>query len=190
MRNLSRQRGVTMIESMAAVSVMLIGATGIAGLYTTGVRMNGDARRVTRATAIAQDLMNNLLMQPYSEGGGPFANACTANDNDIADSALNFETDDDPIVRSHGDHGEADITALGNRWYGIPAASLGGEYQRFWNVRYIDTNGDGINDAIQIAVIVRWPVGSGLVADGGAAPKTSAYRRVVLLGAQVNPVGY
>jgi prepilin-type N-terminal cleavage/methylation domain-containing protein len=171
----SRQRGLTLIESMLAVSIMLIGATGIAGLYTTGVRMNGNARRVTRATAIAQDLLNNIALWPYTSTA--LQNTSVTNDTDIADSALNFESSSDPVGDGIADHGEADLTALGTGWYGIPAAQLGGEYERYWNVATIDTNGDGTSDAIEVAVIVRWRQGTG-------------WRRIVLLGAQNNPVGY
>jgi prepilin-type N-terminal cleavage/methylation domain-containing protein len=177
MRARSSERGFTLIESMLAMAIMLVGAVGLGSLYTTGIRMNGDARRMTRATAIAQDLVSNIALWPYNEASGsPLANASTANDGDVGDSAYAFQGDANPLGDGLADHGEADLTAMGTAWTGLPAAELGGVYERYWNVRYVDTNGNGVNDLAQIAVIVRWPHGGG-------------WRRVVLLTAKVNPGG-
>ncbi len=173
MRRHDGRRGFTLIECMAALSVMLVGAAGLMGLFTTGVVLNGNARRITRATAIAEDLLAGIALWPYQEGTGPLANTSTANDGDIGDTALGFETDDDPVGHGLADHGEADLPAS---WTGIPAAELSGEYERYWNVRYVDTNGDGVNDLAQVAAVVRWRQGG-------------VWRRVVLLSAKLNPAG-
>lgn len=178
MRTRASERGLTLIESMLALAIMLIGAMGLASLFTTGVQMNGDARRMTRATAIAQDLLNNIALWPYQDNvaGTPLANTSTANDADVGDAAFAFQQDANPVGDGLADHGEADLTALGALWTGIPAAELGGEYERYWNVRYVDTNGNGVNDLVQIAVIVRWQHAGG-------------WRRIVLLTAKINPGG-
>lgn len=178
MRHHRSERGFTLIESMAALAVMLIGAAGIAGVFTMGTRMNGDATRMTRATAIAKDLLDNIALWPYQDNvaGTPLANTSTANDADIGDTAFNFMTDADPLGHGLADHGEADLGALGGLWTGIPTAGLQGVYERYWNVAYVDSNGDGVNDLVQIAVIVRWRQGTG-------------WRSVVLLSAKLNPTG-
>ncbi len=169
-------RGFTLIESLVAMVVLLVGAAGLMGLFATGMQMNGDARRLTRATAIAQDLVNNIGTWPYQDdvAGTPLANTSTTNDADLGDTAAAFETDPDPLGHGLADHGEADLAALGAAWTGASAADLGSEYQRYWNVAYVDTDGDGVNDLVQIAVVVRWPHGGG-------------WRRVVLLSAKPNP---
>jgi len=167
------QRGFTIVECMAAMAIMLVGAAGIVSLHTYGVVMNGDARRMTRATAIAQDLMNNIQLWAYNEAG-PLAKVSTKNSSDIADTAHAFESDPSPLADGLADHDETTLTALGTSWLGTPQATLGVEYQRYWNVLYVDTNGDGINDVVQIAVIVRWPQGAG-------------WRRVVLQTMKLNP---
>jgi prepilin-type N-terminal cleavage/methylation domain-containing protein len=172
------ERGFTLIESMAALSVMLIGAAGIAGVFTMGMRMNGDATRMTRAAGIAKDLLDNIALWPYQDNvaGTPLANTSTANDADIADTAFKFMTSADPLGDRIADHGEADLAALGALWTGIPSADLQGLYERYWNVAYVDTNGDGVNDLVQIAVVVRWRQGNG-------------WRSVVLVSAKLNPAG-
>ncbi len=176
MRDHRPQRGFTLVEVMVAMAIMLIGATGLMGLYSTGVVMNGEARHLTRATAIAEDLLNNISLWPYQDNvaGTPLANTSTANDGDLGDTAFRFQTDADPIASGLADHGEADLAALGVAWTGLPASELEGGYQRYWSVAYVDVDGDGVNDQAQIAVIVRWPQGGG-------------WRRVVLLSAKLNP---
>lgn len=174
MQTRARERGVTLIESMLALAILLVGAVAIASVFTTGVRMNGDARRMTRATAIAQDLVNNMALWPYDEGTGPLTNASSKNDTDLADTAFAFQRVAAPVGDKLADHGEADLTAMGARWTGLPTSALAGGYERYWNVRYVDTNGSGQNDLAEIAVVVRWPHGGG-------------WRRIVLLTAKLNP---
>lgn len=169
----STPRGFTLIENMIAMAVMLVGALGLMGLHNMGVTMNGDALRVTRATAIAQDLVGSIEAWDYSEVG-PLQKISTTNLTDIGDHAQQFEREADPIGAGLADHGEADLVALGAAWYGLPTAALNGIYERYWNVLYSDTNGDGTNDAVQIAVVVRWRQGAG-------------WRRIVLHAVKLNP---
>ena len=159
------QRGFTLVECMIALAVTLVGAVAMMGLFTVGVRMNGDARRVTRATAIAQDLLNNIELWSYTDAR---LSKVSSNTTDIADAEFQFEKVDLPLDGGLADHGEASLGA----WNGIPASGLGAEYERYWNVLH-DTNGSAEND-IQIAVVVRWKQGSG-------------WRRIVLQGMKLNP---
>jgi prepilin-type N-terminal cleavage/methylation domain-containing protein len=167
-----RARGFTLIEAMMAMLVLLVGATGMVAVYMQGQRMHSDALRATRATAIAQDLLNNVEQWPYANTTGqPLYNRATGNDADIGDTAFRFETSADPVSDGFADHGEGDLPV---NYTGLPAASLAPFYERFWNVSYPpDAAGVGI-DAANIAVIVRWPSGPG-------------WRRVVLMSAKPNP---
>lgn len=167
MRTSTRSGGFTLIEVTVAMAILLLGALGLAGLTNMGNRMNSDGRRVTRATAIAQDLLANIALWEYADAR--LANGNTGNDADLGDGALAFESGGTPPA----DHAEAD---LGAGWLGIPAADLAaGGYQRFWNVSSADDwNGNGRPDAIRIAVIVRWPIGTG-------------FRRIVLYTTKINP---
>ena len=60
-----RQRGVGLLEVMVAMTVLLFGLLGVLGLNGIGVRLNGDGRRVTRATALARDLMSQMELWDY-----------------------------------------------------------------------------------------------------------------------------
>jgi prepilin-type N-terminal cleavage/methylation domain-containing protein len=164
------RRGFTLLEMMIAMMVLLIGAVGVAGLSSQGSKMNGDSRRVMRATAIAQDLVANIELWPYADVR--LANGVPDNDGDIGDAALAYESASAP----NADHGEADLVAGGGTWLGVAAAEIQlGGYQRYWNVSEGDDwNANGVPDAKRIAVIVRWPQGAG-------------FRRVVLYTTKPNP---
>lgn len=167
------QRGLTLIEAMIAMVVMLVAAVGMLGLHVQGQRIDADAVRILRATAIAQDLVGQIALWPYNDPR--LANANAGNDATLGDPDFAFEAEGPPPA----DHGEADLTLGGTLWNGIPTADLSSGYERYWNVAYptspaFDTNGNGISDSMQVAVIVRFPSGG-------------RFRRVVLLSIKGNP---
>lgn len=170
-----RASGFTLLEVLIAVGVLLIGAVGMLSLHVHGLRMEGDARRITRATAIAQDLMDQIAIWPW---GDPRLGTATALETSrlatLGDPAFAFEGATPPTASFSDATGG--LTQGGTTWMGIPLAdtqAIG--FERYWNVAYADdTNGNGIPDAARIAVIVRYPVGIG-------------FRRVVLLGTKPNP---
>ena len=171
------QRGVTLIEAMVAMVVLLVGAIGMVSIHSTGARLQGEAREVTRATAIAQDLMNQIQTWEYADVR--LANANASNDADPSDDAGAFALYG---TTPPFDHAEADLTAGGGTWTGIPTAALAtGGFERYWNVSTTDQNGNlidaagnGVADGMRVAVIVRWLQGA-------------SWHRVVLHGYKVNP---
>ena len=167
---IDRSRGFTIIEVMAAMAIMVIGAVGLVGLHTIGITVNGDARRMTRATAIAQDLLNQIELWPYADARlAPRTGTST----DIGDPTFAFQWATPPPA----DHKEADLTLGGAVWNGIPLANIN-DYERYWNVIEVDdSNNNGIKDAKRIGVIVRWP-------------QSGAWRRVVLLSVKPNPLEF
>ena len=185
------ERGTTLIEALVALVVLLIAALGTMALHAQGQRMEAESRGITRATAIAQDLMSQIATWAYADPR--LANANTANDKDFADTANLFETQTPPPF----DHAEADLTLNGLSFNGIqgpgsavPVAYIGapcaagalGCYERYWNVsstdaagNLIDANANGVPDGVHVSVIVRWYEGANL-------------HRVVLVGFLVNPL--
>ncbi len=172
-------RGSTLVEVMAAMGVMLIGAAGAAGLNSMGMRIDGDGRRLTRATAIAEDLAQQIQLWPYADPR--LANANAANDDDIGDTTFAAEQQAD--VSGLVDHGEADLTLGGAAWLGIPATDLqGAGYERYWSVSFndpgnpgalLDTNSNMVPDGMRVAVMVRWP-------------HLGTWRRIVVFVTKVN----
>ena len=176
---MARQRrasGATLIEAMIAMSVLVIGSMGMVGLHRIGARMNGDSRIMTRATAIAQDLVNQMQLWDYTNDPR-LANTTTGNDADFADGAGAFEK---AVGNFTYDHQESELEsqAVPYTWLGIPSATVQGaggvNFSRYWNVAEVDTDDTGAVVAKRVAVIVRWK------RDGAA-------RRIVLVTVLRNP---
>jgi type II secretory pathway pseudopilin PulG len=163
-------RGATLIEVMVAMAVLMIGAAGVVGLQKQSQAFLGDARRITRASFVAQDLANQIQLWRFDDPR--LSNSVTSNDVDIADAAGLFMTHAGPLA----DHGETDLTAGGMSWNGLgPAALVSSGMERYWNVAAPDdVNVNGLPDSLRIAVIVRWPVAGG-------------WRRYVFYTVKVNP---
>lgn len=170
-RSKRRQRGATLLEAMFAMAVLMVGAAGLAGLQRQSAFFMGDGRRAARAAAFGQDLVNQIELWDYADGR--LSNASTKNDGDLGDSAGAFESTADPIAAGIADHGEKD---LGASFTGLAADALRANgMERFWNVATPDdANGNGVPDALRVAVIVRWP------AHGG-------WRKAVFMVTKINP---
>ena len=173
------QRGSSLVEVIIAMALTMVGAVGVANLNNMGLRYVGDGRRMTRAVAIAEDLASQISMWGYTDAR--LSNGNASNDDDLGDTGFALERTATSGVTALVDHVEAD---LGAGWQGIPAADLvAGGYERFWNVSFndpstpgtlLDANANTVADGMRIAVIVRWPQGSG-------------FRRVVVYVTKPNP---
>ncbi len=169
--------GFSLIEAMVAMVVLLVGSIGMMSLHSTGLRLQGEAREITRATAIAQDLMNQIQTWEYADPR--LSNPNSSNDRDVGDDAQLFTVYGSAPP---SDHAEADLTLNGAGWTGIPGSNLAvGGFERYWNVSnlnpdgsLIDSGSNGLVDGMRVAVIVRWPQGG-------------TWHRVVLHGFKVNP---
>jgi hypothetical protein len=164
------QSGTTLIEVMAATCILLVAGVGTLGMHTQQLKMNGDARRMTQATALAQDMVENIAL--WNWGDARLADTNTGNDADIGDSAFDFER----LANPPYDHAEkdGDLTLGGTQWNGIPT-NPDSPFERYWNVALPDDlENNGIKDAVRIAVIVRWQ-------------GTGGWRRIVLMTTKANP---
>jgi len=169
MRSAACSRGVTLIEVMFALAILLVAASGMVGIHNQGVQMMADARQMTRATGIASDLVEQIESWGYTDGrlvdGNPGNNGELGDHGQFLAQALTYA----------GEYAEANLAA--GPWYGIPTASLPAGYERYWNVADDDLDGNGTVDVKRIAVVVRWPHGNG-------------FRRVVLVTSKLNPAVY
>jgi len=181
-------RGSTLLEALIAMGVLMTGAVGLVGLNNMALRLDSDGRRLTRASAIAQDLASQIALWPYTDAR--LSNAVTTNDDNIGDTT--FALQKPGTANGLVDHGgfdatgrvEPDLTLGGTTWYGIPSDELvNAGFERYWNVSFndpakagalLDYNGNGVADAMRVAVIVRWQAGGG-------------WRRIVVLVTKPNP---
>lgn len=163
-------RGSTLIEAMVAMSVLVIGAMGMMGLHTQGIKIESDSRHITRATAIAQDLLSQVQLWDYDDAR--LADTFTDNLATLGDPDFAVEREADLLAAKLVDHAEAELTAGGAEFHGLPTSAISG-YERYWSFAEDlvndDTNGNGVVDGRRVAVLVRWKSGGG-------------WRRVVLLG--------
>ena len=144
MIRLRSQCGTTLVEAMIALLVVAVGATGSIGVHAYQVARNGEARRITEATGLAQDLVENISLWAWDDAR--LLNSNGSNDGDIGDTAHRFEGSSPPY-----DHSQAE---LGSTWTGLPDRA---GFERYWNVAI---PADFPNQR-RIAVIVRWPQGGG-----------------------------
>jgi type IV pilus assembly protein PilV len=84
---ISRQRGITMVESLVALVVLSVGMLGIASLYITSLKANRSALVRTQAVNLAADIADRIRAnrggkEDYAAGGydegGPESQDCSA----------------------------------------------------------------------------------------------------------------
>ena len=63
---MSDNRGFTIIEVMFALSIFAIGILAVSGLSISAVGSNASSRRITEATARAEDRLERLAALPYA----------------------------------------------------------------------------------------------------------------------------
>src|SRR5512136_305562 len=90
MRRQPSERGMSLVEVMIAVVLLVVAAMGVFQTTRFGLKLNQDARRQTRAITIAQDLLNQIQTWPYDDPR--LDNTNTANDADYGDGSGKYET--------------------------------------------------------------------------------------------------
>lgn len=174
-------RGFSLIESMVASVVMLIGLLGLAGLQVTGMRANNLGKRMSQASLLAQDLVQNMQVWQYTDarlspqGGAAPAHTGAYSDTNHADvakfwdlrntAALTSNVDGSSVTFDYTDGatGAALTSQLAANYEGVLSpvdTSLpAGEqtvYQRYWNVFLVDLTGSGTAQGKLVQVMVRW----------------------------------
>jgi prepilin-type N-terminal cleavage/methylation domain-containing protein len=175
-------RGFSLIEAMVASVVMLIGLLGLAGLQVVAMRANNLGKRMSQASLLAQDLVQNLQIWEYSDARlTPQASASPAHtgfytDTNHADIAKFWELRNTAALKSNVDgssvsfdftDGAAGAGATGQltgaNYCGVLSpvdlTLPAGEqiiFQRYWNVFLIDMRGLGSADGKLVQVVVRW----------------------------------
>lgn len=166
------QRGTTLIEVMAATCILIVAGLGTLAMHGQQLKMNGDARRMTEATALGQDLVESIALWNWGDARLAEKNHKKDGNTDIGDSAFAFQLDNPPYDYAEKD---GDLTLGGAQWNGLLNDPTKTGFERYWNVLYFDDiENNGIFDAVRIAVIVRWQ-------------GTGGWRRIVLMTTKANP---
>jgi len=174
-------RGFSLIESMVASVVMLIGLLGLAGLQVTGMRANNLGKRMAQASLLAQDLAQSMQVWAYTDarltpqGGAAPAHTGTYADTNHADVAKFWDLRNTAALISNvdgssvtfdftdGAAGAAQVNQLAANYGGVLSpvdTSLpAGEqtiFQRYWNVFQVDLTASGTPQGKLVQVMVRW----------------------------------
>lgn len=174
-------RGFSLVESMVASVVMLIGLLGLAGLQVTGMRANNLGKRMAQASLLAQDLVQNMRVWQYTDArltpqaAATPAHTGTYSDTNHAHVAKYWDLRNTPDLISNvdgsavtfdytdGPAGAALVDQLAANYEGVLSPvdlSLpAGEqtvFQRYWNVFQVDLSGSGTAQGKLVQVVVRW----------------------------------
>jgi prepilin-type N-terminal cleavage/methylation domain-containing protein len=181
LRPRAMDRGFSLIESMVASVVMLIGLLGLAGLQITGIRANNLGKRMAQASLLAQDLVQSMQVWEYADarltpqGGAAPSHTGVYADTNHADVVKFWDLQNTAALISNvngstvtfdftdGAAGAAQVNQLAANYEGVLSpvdTSLpAGEqtiYQRYWNVFNVDLTGSGTAQGKLVQVMVRW----------------------------------
>jgi prepilin-type N-terminal cleavage/methylation domain-containing protein len=175
-RSRVHDRGFSLVESMVASAVMLIGLLGLAGLQITAMRSNNVGKRMAMASLLAQDLAQNVQIWDYTDARLATPNhPTTLTDTNVSEIAKYWDLRNSQALVSNvdgssvtfdftdGPSGGSQVNQLASNYSGILSpvdASLpAGEqvvFQRYWNVFNLDLSGTGSPQGKLIQIIVRW----------------------------------
>lgn len=164
---------MTLIEALISTVIFLIGVTGIMQMQLISRRSTTMARKLEQATGLAQDLVANTALWPYGDPRlVPIATVASVTDAQVQARALDTHAATVSSAANKAQYGElASTNALnpsalktGTSPYDGLSADVDGDgtpdFERYWNVFGLDSDGDGVLEGKLIVVIVRWKEGS------------------------------
>ncbi len=194
MRTRQRDRGTTLVETMIAVLVALIGVFGLGTLiFQATVTNKNEGTEVTRATIYAQDKIERLLSFGAAGGIGAFANyaSCTqpigaqpvaCNSSGITDGGWTTGLKSGGVQVTSGmipsctaaglDIGYVDfLDSSGNQVTGSCAtvSSVNPAYVRMWQISNVSVGGAPLNPQVKQITVGVWSASS-VGNTGGARP--------------------
>lgn len=162
-------RGTTLIEATIAMSIALIGLTGLMSVQTLAARSIRDSQRVRQASALANDLQEQVRRWPYTDARLTQVlpvTSLTASDItarwDMGSAALAPSTsramyaeqpaDPNATVSSGGTYGGTIFTGLN-----ADVDSDGKvDFYRYWTVFEVNFSGSSVPDGKLVQIITRW----------------------------------
>jgi prepilin-type N-terminal cleavage/methylation domain-containing protein len=124
-------RGLTLLEVLAAIAILAFGLLAIATMQATSVKGNSQAIGITEAVSLAQDTVEQLMRLPYDN---PADNNDPLDDNGGGVSnGTNQDADDDGVDDDGGNFG-LDDTVDGGGNVIADNTQVNGRYTLYWNI--------------------------------------------------------
>jgi type IV pilus assembly protein PilV len=142
-------RGLTLLEVLAAMAILAFGLLAIATMQATSVKGNSQAIGITEAVSLAQDKVEELMRLPYDD---PADNDDPLDDNGGgASNGTNQDADDDGADDDGGNFG-LDDTVDGGGNVIADELEVNGRYTIYWNIA-VD---EPLNNVKTVRIIVVW----------------------------------
>lgn len=81
----TRQRGMTLIEMIVAIVIIGVGLAGVLLAFNTGLKSSADPMLRKQMLAIAEGMLEEILLKPYAAGPGTISGCNRANADDVSD---------------------------------------------------------------------------------------------------------
>ena len=117
----SRSSGFTLIEMIIAIVIIGVGLAGVLLAFNTTVRTSADPMIHKQMLAVAEEMMEEILLKPYAVGPGTIAGCNRSGTDDVRDYAGYSQgicDVDGTAVAGLADYNVAVAVALVN-WQGI-----------------------------------------------------------------------
>jgi MSHA pilin protein MshD len=82
-----RASGFTLIEMVIAIVIISVGLAGVLLAFTTAVKSSADPLIHKQMLAIAEEMMEEVLLKPYAPGPGTISGCDRTNADDVSDYA-------------------------------------------------------------------------------------------------------
>lgn len=157
-------RGLTLIEAMIALVILLIGSIGIVGLRMAAIRANFSGDRMIQASALALDLEESVKLWPYNDtrltASSSIASAAAVPPStwDLgSQQTVTYSTNFSDFSNgpNYPTPNATTPNAIGTPYPGLTSdVDRDGvpDFFRFWNVYSVGTGPDGK----LVQIIVRW----------------------------------
>jgi len=152
--NTKCQSGFTLLEVLIALVIFSLGILGVSAMQLTSIKGNGKANRVTEASNLAADRIEQILTMSYDS------------DSNLIDDDGDGSVDelDEQFIDGGGTNDDvAGLSDLPPNTDGGPVLSADGNYNIYWNVAedyplpdtktiriFVDPPGNGLNVSMEI----------------------------------------
>ena len=144
-------RGLTILEVLAAVGILAFGLLAIATMQASSIKGNSQAIGTTEAINLAQGKVEELMRLPYNDpadNDDPLDDFCVFNG---ASNGTNQDADDDGDDDDGGNFGLDDVVDGGGNII-ADESEVNGRYTLYWNVA-VD---EPIRNVKTVRIIVVW----------------------------------